>query len=63
MFNWIRNLCLRRREKGTTEYYRCPNPRCKYIISKEQIEYARIDFPCPKCGRSNLSRFYKTDIF
>lgn len=41
-----------------TTYKKCP--RCKYLISKIQIELARFDFNCPRYGLPALSQFIPT---
>jgi predicted RNA-binding Zn-ribbon protein involved in translation (DUF1610 family) len=37
------------------DVYECPV--CFYLINDIQIQYARLDYLCPRCGEKKLSEF------
>ena len=43
--------------------YSCPNPRCEYSISEVLRDNVRFDYPCPKCGKSNITDYYVKQKF
>lgn len=32
-------------------------PGCGYEISQTEVDLARLDFPCPRCGKHTLREF------
>jgi len=45
-------------KKKKLKYYSCPNPHCNYLITMIEVNQAKYDYPCPKCDRSTLMKFY-----
>jgi len=39
----------------TFEFWDCPG--CGYRVTQLAYEQSRFNYPCPRCGRHNLSEF------
>lgn len=36
-------------------------PGCDYLMDQVRLELARLDFPCPRCGKHTLGEFVPDD--
>lgn len=58
IFEWIKGkLNIRYVVRCADAYFECPS--CKYRITETERTMARLNYKCPRCGRSTIFGFYK----
>ena len=42
-------------------FYECINPYCRFLLTKAQYDYAKYNYPCPKCNKTLIEEFKKVE--